>query len=284
MYIPPSLGDAYMGGAPASQAAYTGAMEVQSQQQQTSNAGAAIGAGASGLGSVLALVPKLLGEAKQRKFAKKMAKIKAQQEQEEYLEQLTNANLAEGAQIHQYDQAVPDLKADMNARGMGSSSVNSQAADELAFRQQLGLNAIRRARARLKSGRAADLKLASIQKKATKSAATYDTIAQVANAVGQVAGMAGGMAMSDKNKKKDISPVKTGTALEIVVATPVSEWKYKDDPAHTNVGPMAQDVNKTMGEEAAPGGKEINLVTMNGMLMAAVQELTKKVAELEKRL
>ena len=45
-------------------------------------------------------------------------------------------------------------------------------------------------------------------------------------------------------------------------------------------GPMAQDVAATMGEEAAPGGKKINLVAMNGKTMAAVQALDKKVDRL----
>jgi hypothetical protein len=46
---------------------------------------------------------------------------------------------------------------------------------------------------------------------------------------------------------------------------------------------MAQTVRKTMGEDAAPGGKRIDLVNMNGRMMAAVQELSKKVKQLERK-
>jgi hypothetical protein len=49
-----------------------------------------------------------------------------------------------------------------------------------------------------------------------------------------------------------------------------------------NTGPMAQDVNAAMGEEAAPGGTEINLISMNGKAMAAIQSLDKKITGLAK--
>jgi hypothetical protein len=111
-------------------------------------------------------------------------------------------------------------------------------------------------------------------------------------AVGQAAGAYFGM--SDENMKTDIEPVNPDQALNEIVSTPVSKWKY--DPAKMaqegipipadatgeNTGPMAQDVNATMGEEAAPGGKKINLISMNGKTMAAVQALDKKVNRLAK--
>jgi len=106
-------------------------------------------------------------------------------------------------------------------------------------------------------------------------------------AVGTVAGAA--LMFSDENLKTDIEPVSDDEALEATNATPVSKWKY--DPAKMaaagipidqadagqNIGPMAQDVNATMGEGAAPGGKKINLVTMNGIAMKSIQAVDKKV-------
>lgn len=108
-------------------------------------------------------------------------------------------------------------------------------------------------------------------------------------------GTVGGAAISkwsDETLKTDVEPTDPDQALQEVVSTPVSEWKY--DPARmaarglqiepgdegTNTGPMAQDANATMGDKAAPGGKKINLVTMNGKLMAAVQGLNNKVDRL----
>ena len=52
--------------------------------------------------------------------------------------------------------------------------------------------------------------------------------------------------------------------------TKIYNWFYKtgrgDEGEHT--GPMAGDVRKHMGEEAAPGGKSLDLTTVNGFVMA----------------
>lgn len=247
------------------------------QAPQSGNAGANIGAGASGIGAILSLAPKLLGQAKQRAFEKKMAKITAQQQQEDYLKGLNETGLSEEDMLHQMPQDTANLKSDIAARGMGNSSVGEQQLAEMKYQQERGLDAIRRQRARMKSGHAASLKIADLQKKAAKSAQMYDTISQVTNAVGQAAG---GMAMfSDKKMKKDIKPVEKG-ALEVVIATPVKEWVYKKDPMNPHLGPIAQDVQKNMGEEVSDG-HTIDVVSMNGMLMKAVQELAAEVKALK---
>lgn len=101
-------------------------------------------------------------------------------------------------------------------------------------------------------------------------------------------------AVSDENMKTDIKPVSDEEALTATAATPVKKWKY--DPAKMaaagidipqdaegeNIGPMAQDVQKTMGDGAAPGGKALNLITMNGMNMQAVKAVNNKVDKLGK--
>ena len=46
---------------------------------------------------------------------------------------------------------------------------------------------------------------------------------------------------------------------------------------------MAQDVRRTMGEAAAPNGRVIDPVTMNGRILAGMQELSKRVRTLEAR-
>lgn len=109
-------------------------------------------------------------------------------------------------------------------------------------------------------------------------------------AVGKLGGAA--IMASDEKLKTDIETASDEEALEATKATPVKKWRY--DPAKMasagiqippgsegeNIGPMAQDVNEEMGDEAAPGGKQINLVTMNGITMKAVQALDKKVNKL----
>lgn len=95
---------------------------------------------------------------------------------------------------------------------------------------------------------------------------------------------------SDENIKdgtgKKMSPAK---ALGAILDTPVHEgWTYSpekggpDDGRQPHDGPMAQDVQRNMGGKVAPDGKVIDLVSMNGVLMAGIQGLAKEVAGLKK--
>lgn len=97
-------------------------------------------------------------------------------------------------------------------------------------------------------------------------------------------------AFSDENMKSDIKDESGEQALKEIESTPVKKWRYDpakggpDDGGRQHTGPMAQMVNATMGEKAAPGGKVIDLVTMNGKLMAGMQQLSKKVSRIEQRM
>lgn len=98
-------------------------------------------------------------------------------------------------------------------------------------------------------------------------------------------------APSDKKVKKGTGRmVNASKALEQIDATPVEDgWSYDpekggpDDGGRHHTGPMAQSVRKTMGEDVAPGGRVIDLVSMNGKMMAAIQALSKQVKALEAR-
>ena len=131
---------------------------------------------------------------------------------------------------------------------------------------------------------------AGAQQGLSGAASTYGTIgninakaAESGNAMWGALGQIGGaMIVSDVTKKQDIDPVDPAQALASVEDTPVSNWAYKqgvvpgeDGAKHT--GPMAQDVQRTMGDKVAPKGKKIDLVSMNGITMAAVQGLSQKV-------
>jgi hypothetical protein len=102
------------------------------------------------------------------------------------------------------------------------------------------------------------------------------------SSAGQAAGSA---AASDVRLKTDIRGIKPKAALKAINNTPVSKWKYKqgshaDDGGKEHTGPMAQDVQATMGNKVAPNGTAIDLISMNGVTMAAIQELSKKVDRL----
>lgn len=91
--------------------------------------------------------------------------------------------------------------------------------------------------------------------------------------------------MSDEMVKdgtgKKMSPAK---ALGAILDTPVHEdWTYSpekggpDDGRMPHDGPMAQDVQENMGDEVAPGGRAIDPISMNGVLMAGIQGLAQEV-------
>jgi len=102
-------------------------------------------------------------------------------------------------------------------------------------------------------------------------------------AIGTVAGAIGRVALSDVNAKQNIEPVEGDAAMSALRKVPVSQWQFKPGQGDggQHVGPMAQDVNAAMGEEAAPGGKAIDLVSMNGVNMAAIKALDARLAKLE---
>jgi hypothetical protein len=111
--------------------------------------------------------------------------------------------------------------------------------------------------------------------------------------IGQAAGLATKLYMSsDESIKSNTGkPADTKKALAELDATQVDDgWRYdeaKGAPAGSggaeHTGPMAQQVRKTMGEKVAPGGKQIDIVSMNGKLMASMQELSKRMKKVEKR-
>lgn len=95
---------------------------------------------------------------------------------------------------------------------------------------------------------------------------------------------AGTMATSDINKKTNISKISPKAMLEKIKKIGVFNWNYKkgEGPTdHTFQGPMAQDVKRELGEDVAPGGKEIDLVSMNGANMSAIQGLSEQIEELK---
>ncbi len=86
-------------------------------------------------------------------------------------------------------------------------------------------------------------------------------------------------ALSDKKKKTNRRPVKTEIALAAARKMPVESWNYKKGAGDggKHIGPMAQSVKAALGDKAAPGGKKVDLISMVGVTLAAVQELDKKV-------
>jgi hypothetical protein len=107
----------------------------------------------------------------------------------------------------------------------------------------------------------------------------------VANSQGQIIGAGLGIAgqfLSDENAKTEVSEINEDQALDGLRKIPVKKWAYKEGKGDEgkHIGPMAQDVHQQMGEQAAPGGTSIDPITMNGMMLAGLQALAKRVDKL----
>ncbi len=84
---------------------------------------------------------------------------------------------------------------------------------------------------------------------------------------------------SDINVKEDITPANKEGLLDRFKKLSVFNWKYKkgkgDEGYHE--GPMAQDVQDKLGDDTAPGGTKIDIASMNGKMIGAIQELDDKI-------
>lgn len=84
--------------------------------------------------------------------------------------------------------------------------------------------------------------------------------------------------MSSKALKEDKEPVDPGKVVEAFKSLDVASWKYKDGVADggRHVGPYAEDVQRELGDEVAPGGKQIDMISMSGAQTAAIKGLAEQ--------
>ena len=76
---------------------------------------------------------------------------------------------------------------------------------------------------------------------------------------------------SDRNAKQDIQLLDQQTILDKVMELPISEWRYKDDPASRHIGPMAQDFYQAF--KLGSTDKGISTLDSSGIALAAIQAL-----------
>jgi hypothetical protein len=103
----------------------------------------------------------------------------------------------------------------------------------------------------------------------------------------QVLGAEGltGKLMSSKSVKVDKRKIDEDAVLKAVKRLPVERWRYKKGVADEgdHIGPYAEDVQRELGDDVAPGGKVIDVISMFGVNLAALQALASKVDRLERR-
>ena len=93
----------------------------------------------------------------------------------------------------------------------------------------------------------------------------------------------GAMGYSSKKLKTKGGDVDSKKALDAVVGLDVDRWKYKPGVADEgeHVGPYAEDVQRSMGDEVAPRGQMIDLAKSGQVNRKAIQELASQLQEIE---
>ena len=82
---------------------------------------------------------------------------------------------------------------------------------------------------------------------------------------------------SDRNVKRDFTPVNSGEVLDKVAALPISTWTYIADDGVRHLGPMAQDFYASFN--VGMDDKHISMVDADGVALSAIQGLNQKMEE-----
>ena len=82
---------------------------------------------------------------------------------------------------------------------------------------------------------------------------------------------------SDRNVKRNFTPVNSTEVLDKVAALPISTWSYIADDGVRHLGPMAQDFYSAFN--VGMDDKHISMVDADGVALAAIQGLNRKVEE-----
>lgn len=108
---------------------------------------------------------------------------------------------------------------------------------------------------------------------------------EVLGGLGSVGQGLGAMGFSISSKKLKKGLRKVGNVLDGVRKLEVGDWKYKDGVSDEgrHVGPYAEDVRREFGDKVAPGGKMLDMVSMQGIMLKAIQEIDQKVDKIGKK-
>jgi hypothetical protein len=82
---------------------------------------------------------------------------------------------------------------------------------------------------------------------------------------------------SDRHAKENFLAVDGGQILERVAQLPISRWNFKIDPHSEHIGPMAQDFHAAFS--VGPDDKHISTLDANGVALAAIQGLNRKLED-----
>lgn len=222
-----------------------------------------------------------------------------------YIAGLNQISVAEAAQKASAGNTARRTVEDTGAARLASAAnlgqtVNNQGVTQVQLGQTAGNSAVANAQIPLNNemnqitaenntyNQGAQIRLGANQQALSAQGQKKEEGSILGGALTAGGGVLGGI-LSDKNQKTGKKPASDKQAMKAVRLTDVKRWKYRaDSPAadggKEHVGPMAQDVRKHMGEKAAPGGKVIDLVSMNGITLAAAKNLDSRLSKVERKL
>jgi hypothetical protein len=215
------------------------------------------------------------------------AKAGAGNQARKNVEAVGAAKLADAASLGRNIASTNATQTQLGINAGNSAVGNAQVPGQIGLSQSAAMNG---AAGTAIQGNSSSGNLLLGQYQAQNSASGDSGLGALGSVAGQFAGSKAGSTllagwMSDKNKKKDRKPVSGKVALSMVKKMPVESWRYKKGQADggAHIGPMAQSVQKAAGDGVAPGGKMIDPISMNGLTLASVQHIDKRLSKLEKK-
>jgi len=186
---------------------------------------------------------------------------------------------------------------EMDAAGLGSGIVSNQttalnastaAGSAAAGSSGAALSATTSAAPLMQSGYAQALQGLQVSGNLYGTAASLNSSsnAGLMSGVGSLMQGAGAMNWSSKKLKTDKTPVSGKDALDAVNKLKIEGWDYKPGVADsgTHVGAYAEDTQKAMGNDVAPGGMMVNVAKMADYNSKAIREATKQLEDIEKKI
>lgn len=175
------------------------------------------------------------------------------------------------------------------ATGAGNAAVQNQMAPGQALQQGMaaGASMIGSGRSMLQGGLSnildSQTKISVIDERMARSG--NDGFGAMLGGLGSLGMGLGSMGVTFSSEKLKTDKRKAMPVLDGVRNLEIGDWKYKKGVADEgrHIGPYAEDVRREFGDAAAPNGKVLDMISMQGIALKAIQELSDKVEKLEDR-
>lgn len=192
------------------------------------------------------------------------------------------AKLADAASLGRNIATTNATQTQLGLQAGNSAVGNAQVPGQIGLAQSQGMNA---AAGTAINGNSSSGNLLLGQYNAQNSAANSNK-----TSLGDIAalGQAGASLweLSDKNQKTGRKAVKPSQSMAGIRKIGIDSWKYeKGSPAYdggkTHTGGMAQSIQKNLGDDTAPGGKMVDMISLEGHSMNAIKDIDKRLMRLE---